>query len=128
MSDGHTGGFNTGIKVVRGKIMFVLGYLVEGEEASFWLHVKPPRTQPAGEFGVAHALKTLGFKRFNHCGLVSGACYYMNLRGRESVRPLAGVPVEAQFDKLVKELPGFITRIIAAGGDAESLGIKLQAL
>jgi hypothetical protein len=127
MSDGHTGGFNTGIKVARGEITFVLGYLVEGEEASFWLHVKLPPPRSEGESGIAEALKRLGFKHFNHCGLVSGECYYMNLRGREPIRPRAGIPVEALFDKLIKELPGIINNPIAADKVSESLGIMLRA-
>lgn len=127
MSDGHTGGFSTGIKVVRGETTFVLGYLVEGEEASFWLHVKPPPPRSEGESNVAEALMRLGFKHFNHCGLVGGECYYMNLRGREPVRRRAGVPVEALFDKLIKELPVIINNPSAAEKVGESLGIMLRA-
>ena len=127
MSDGHTGGFNTDIKVVRGEITFVLGYLVEGEEASFWLHVKLPAPGPEGKSSVAEALIRLGFKRFDHCGLVSSECYYRNLRGREPIRPRAGAPVEALFDKLVKELPSIINNPIAVEKFGESLDIMLGA-
>jgi len=125
ISDGHTGGFNTDIKVARGEITFVLGYLVEGEEASFWLHVKLPAPGSESESNVAEALKRLGFKRFGHCGLVSSECYYINLRGREPIRPRAGAPVEALFDKLVKELPGIINNPITAEKFGEFLDTML---
>ncbi len=128
MSDAHTGGFNTSIKVARGEITFVLGYLVEGEEASFWLHVKLPAPGSEGESSVAEALKRLGFKHFDHCGLVSGECYYINLRGHQPIQRRAGLPVEALFDKLVKELPGIINNPVAAEKDGESLDIMLRAL
>lgn len=125
MSDGHTGGFNTDIKVARGELTLVLGYLVEGGEASFWLHVKLPAPGSADESSVVGALKKLGFKHFDHCGLVSGECYYLNLRGREPIRPRAGIPMEALFDKLVKGLPGIINNP-AAEQAGESLRMMLR--
>jgi hypothetical protein len=126
MSDGHRGGFNSPIKVARGPITFIFGYLVEGQECSFWLHVRAPRAQSEGGFGVADALKMLGFAHFDNCSLVDGDCYYMNLRGREPLRPLAGEALEPRFDELVKELPGIIQSLISVAQAAESLGLKLR--
>ena len=125
MSNGHTGGFNSGIKVARGPITFALGYLVEGRECSFWLHTRAPRAPSEDEFGVADALGMLGFARFANCSLVGGDCYYMNLRGSEPVRPLGGEPLEPRFDELARELPGVIQGLISAARAAESLGLKL---
>lgn len=125
MSDSHRGGFNSAIKVARGPITFVFGYLVEGEEGSFWLHVRALRPQSQGGFGVADALKMLGFSHFANCSLVDGDCHYMNLRGREPIQPLAGEPLEPRFDELARELPGIIQSLVSAARAAEALGLRL---
>ena len=112
MSDGHRGGFNSAIKVIRGPMAFVLGYLVESQEGSFWLHLRPPRSQPSGGFDVGDALRLLGFNHFAKCSLVTDECYCLNLREPGPIRPLAGEAVENRFDKLAQELPGILQNLI----------------
>ena len=126
MADGHTGGFNTGIKVARGPTRMTLGYLVEGDEASFWLHVHPPDARAGGAFTVADALKLLGFSEFDNCSLVGRHCYCLELRGKEPVRPLAGAPIEARFDAIARELPALLDKLVEVGGGAASLGLSLK--